>query len=79
MLKIKDNVELDELRKYGLEKRESYDREHFKEIELDGEDFVGWVEIIGFQIWRETYYSQSFELEELYDLIQAGLVEKIEE
>lgn len=76
MLRIKDDVELNELRKYGLEIRESYDVEHFKEIELEGEDFDGWVEIIGFHKWRGTYYSDCFDLEELYDLIQAGLVEK---
>ena len=79
MLRIKPEVDLKELRKYGLEKIEDYNIEDFKQIVMDGEDFDGWIEIRGLKIWRETYYSTCFELDELYDLITAGLVEKVEE
>lgn len=78
MLKIKDEVSIEKLKEFGLEKIENYNPGDFKEITLEGEDFVGWVEIKGFKIWKENFYSSCFELETLFDLIQAGLVEKVE-
>ena len=87
MLKIKDNVDLKELEKYeftydedwyydfvpyneyGYSKDYSYltiiahNKEHYKEI---GFDYVN----------LEEHFQQA--IEKIYDLIQAGLVEKVE-
>lgn len=79
MLKIRDNVDLKELEKFGLIKKENYTGELFGKIELDGEDFAGWVEIYGFKIWKEDFWSSCFEIETLYDLIKANLVEKVDD
>ncbi len=78
MLKIRDGVDLKELEKFGLVKKENCDSEFFGKIELDGADFSGWVEIYGFKIWKEDFWSNCFEIETLYDLIKADLVEKVE-
>lgn len=78
MLKIKDEVSTKKLKEFGLEKIENYNSEDFKEITLEGEDFNGWVEIKGFKIWEENFYSSCIELDILFDLIQAGLIEKVE-
>ena len=77
MLKIKDSVGLKELEKFGLIKEDKFYNEKFKKIELDGESQQGWINICGFKIWKENFWSVCFELETLYDLIQADLVEKV--
>lgn len=87
MLKIKDNVDLKELEKFGFEEDRFGDyvkklpvKEHFKfktsyaNIMIDRTEKIG---RIGFVI--DNIYCLDIELDTLYDLIQAGLVEKVSE
>lgn len=72
MLKIKDNVDLKELEKFGFKKdeEEQYiveDKDMFIGSEDDERELV-----LDFGFNNENIYI-------LYDMIQAGLVEKIEE
>lgn len=93
MLKIKDNVDLKELEKFGFKAK--YDEDsgkvcaYLKKCEKD----VGGLLItitettsliriyrafIGKNIeWRINKYNDYFDIDTLYDLIQAGLVEKV--
>lgn len=71
MLKIKDNVDLKELEKFGFKK----DEEQQYIIE-DMDIFIGTEEderelVLDFGFNNENIYL-------LYDLIQAGLIEKVE-
>jgi hypothetical protein len=78
VLKIKDDVDLKELEKFGFKKLKS-EREYYL-FNIDGSEFI---EIIDNQIYlyiNDEYYNcytgeKTFD--RLYDLIQAGLVEKI--
>ena len=107
MLKIKDNVDLKELKKFGFEKTENYSRTHKCLFENGKEDYytettyrydngLNTIEILEKREnsdWkhmnkeREIYVnSNDYDigiskdtLDKLYDLIQAGLVEKVEE
>ena len=79
MLKIKDNVDLKELEKYGFENitRESFIAKHYCYVSECGTNT--------FRILVKNNRTLSFNcptnkvLNTLYDLIQAGLVEKAEE
>ena len=93
MLKIKDDVDLKELEKFGFKPK--YD-ENTGEIcsyekKVEKNEFEGlWVTLQetrskirifrGFQkrniIWKINHYNDYFDIDTLYDLIQAGLVEK---
>ena len=81
MLKIKDDVDLNELEKFGFKKRYKKCYEYFREI--DGHIAYrvyttlnnAYIQIEIFNPVRIASSLQSL----LYDLIQAGLVEKIEE
>ena len=79
MLKIRDGVDLKELEKFGLIKIENCNRLGVGEIQLDGDDGPGWVDIDGFKIRKKDYWSTCFEIETLYDLIKADLVEKVDD
>ena len=72
MLKIKDNVDLKELEKFGLEKKQGF-YEYEKEQEK-GFIFIGSHTNIVFCMTSNSGMSGDI----LYDLIQTGLVEKIE-
>lgn len=76
MLRIKDNVELKELEKFG-----------FKEISVDGE-IIAYVKSFKYPCYnsidvytsnREIRFSYKPNLDTIYDLIKADIVEKIEE
>lgn len=84
MLKIKDNVDLKELKKFGFYKSgEVYQ----KNLEYD--DLSNWITGIDMCIYivtsdRKIRFSahdkrETMKLDVLYDLIQAGLVEKVKE
>lgn len=96
MLKIKDNVDLKELEKFGFKKFEwiiSLGETRFKYIRDVKSEFVMqckpyWIKEN--QVYSEITVTQDrditiqtvipvLEIDTLYDLIQAGLVEKIEE
>ena len=81
MLKIKDNVDLKELEKFGFEYWENgcgstgyskkTDYGYYTIIEKDKEH-------LGIKIW-ERRIPTGIKLELLYDLIKADLVEKVED
>ena len=80
MLKIKDNVDLKELEKFGFKKEEYYytvkfDYKYYKVnvmVELDRRCII----------IQNDYYDSDYACyvpDVIYDLIQAGLVEKVED
>jgi len=79
MLKIKDNVDLKELEKFGF-KYDSYFRDR------EGNDCLAYCFLtvspcdrtIEISSGADTINSD-YEIEKLFDLIQAGLVEKVKE
>ena len=90
MLKIKDTVDLKELEKFGLRPHEKYPKiyvyksdNHCLEVETGEPIWVGLYtndtkEIVEF---NGMYFSKTPDeiVDVLFDLIQAGLVEKVEE
>ena len=77
MLKIKDEVDLKELEKFGLEFNDNNGRYEYIERTYDGETYIFinfWNKKILF-VQRKNYDNICLEI--LYDLIQAGLVEKV--
>ena len=85
MLKIKDNVELKELEKFGFEtsKCPSGNIRYRKTIYKDGDMDYIYLDIFDcdrefHSLWG-TIYKTFIDIEFLFDLIQAGLVEKVEE
>lgn len=78
MLKIKDSVDLKELEKFGLKFNEKNGRYEYIERNYGGETYIfinSWNKKILF-VQRENYDNICLGI--LYDLIQAGLVEKVE-
>ena len=93
MLKIKDDVDLKELEKFGFKPK--YDENtgricaYQKKCEKDVEGLLITITettsliriyraFIGKNIeWRINKYNDYFDIDTLYDLIQAGLVEKV--
>ena len=88
MLKIKDNVDLKELEKYGFEVFGKFARkifwENFDGISLEEDTWlcidngVVWLIEQGAKESNERYFGNP-QLDTLYDLIKDGLVEKVEE
>jgi hypothetical protein len=86
MLKIKDNVDLKELEKYGFTYDEDwyYDFVPYNENDHIGSSYLAviahnkeYYKEIGFDhVDLEKHFQQA--IEKIYDLIQAGLVEKVE-
>lgn len=76
MLKIKDDVDLKELEKFGFV-RVDFDDGKFR-YQFPSDDIVMSIESDDryIDIWSE-YFGLGYE-EKLFDLIQAGLVEKVE-
>jgi len=76
MLKIKDNVDLRELEKFGYRLSNN---EYVKELDLDYDNDIIFIDIKTREIYLDTYeFSNEYLLEVIKDLIQAGLVEKEE-
>ena len=94
MLKIKDNVDLRELEKFGFKPKYNEDTGEICAYQKKCEKDVGGLLItitettsliriyrvfIGKNTeWRINKYNDYFDIDTLYDLIQAGLVEKVE-
>ena len=88
MLKIKDNIELKELEKYGFKKDTYYigsDYYSYRKV-LYEEDKRGYgnyeylmieIDLDGEIVMWGTVYKKFIDIDVLYDLIQAGLVEKV--
>ena len=79
MLKIKDNVDLKELEKYGFK---YYAMLYMKEIIRGEDDLIEkktiYVEELNRRLSiKNGLFNVDIELDTLYDLIQAGLVEKV--
>lgn len=79
MLKIKDNVDLKELEKFGFYKK---DNGEWQYADYDSDEFIGVQE--NRYIYFETmprYYGAIVEavLPKLFDLIQSGIIEKVVE
>lgn len=93
MLKIKDEIDINELRKFGFKPKYHEDTGEIiayqktnKEIEYEG--LTVKLETVKSEIrifkrtkvgWIINKYKERADLDTLYDLIQAGLVEKMEE
>jgi hypothetical protein len=91
MLKIKDNVSLKELEKFGFkifrvhgnedELEYAYiptERNHSANISIYGDNIMPWNKyVFSRKIMLHNHTQRTFDL--LYDLIEAGLVEKLEE
>lgn len=85
MLKIKDDIDLKELEKFGFEasKCPSGNIRYRKTIYEDGDLAYYYLDIFDcdrefHSIWG-TGYKIFIDIEFIYDLIEAGLVEKVEE
>ena len=82
MLKIKDNVDLKELEKFGIKKYCSYgyvyseDKKDNAELLIDKINDNYFIVINPFGDNDLIYHAC---LDKIYDLIQAGLVEKVED
>lgn len=86
MLKIKDNVDLKELEKYGLEFYEwEEDGLKYQSYMLDNDDTQIVIldeieELARGTLTNPENFAVSFDaIDKLYDLIQAGLVEKVDD
>lgn len=84
MLKIKDNVNLKVLEKYGFDTTASPEVQGISKIDFSNnwvDDHFGMIIGNGLVIWdssREITNWDNGNLDILYDLIQAGLVEKVD-
>lgn len=77
MLKIKDNVDLKELEKFDFLYRDDCGQYKFTERNVDGATYI-YINIWNRKIiYRQDKASDNMCLNKLYDLIQAGLVEKV--
>lgn len=79
MLKIKDNIDLKELEKYGYSKSSMYGIPSYsKDLEYDGDTLTIFIDTR--TLFLDTWeYNEKYLLEEADDLIKADLVENIGE
>ena len=87
MLKIKDNVDLKKLKKFGFKRRKCFENSFHYYATLTEREFQDNDEICIFPSDRLVYLcfglgfngmTDNNETDILFDLIQAGLVEKVE-
>ena len=83
MLKIKDDVDLKELEKFGFYKSGGV---YQKNLEVDMDGIIQWVDICIYiqesnRVIRFSAHEakETTKIDVLYDLIQAGLVEKVDD
>ena len=80
MLKIKDNVDLKELEKYGFELTSGYKCKFYEKTSKENIELVYYIDIEFRNITVVTYDGDEVELDDtLYDLIKDGLIEKVGE
>lgn len=86
MLKIKDNVNLKELEKYGFVYEEDYEYDYLDKEEYptkcwtNGHNLYAWVEPDMDRCFDNTDFGFDMtDVDALYDLIKDGLVEKVDE
>ena len=79
MLKIKDNVDLKELEKFGFRYFDSVGQYQYSERNIDGATYI-YVNIWNRRIlYRQDKTYDTLCLLKLFDLIEAKLVEKVED
>lgn len=94
MLKIKDNVDLKKLEKFGFKAKYDEDTGKVNAYQKKLEKDIGGLLISITETkslikifrapneknteWRINHYNDYFDVDTLYDLIQAGLVEKVD-
>lgn len=80
MLKIKNNVDLKELEKFGFDLRASSIEGvgTFDYTDWFVDDNFGYLIADGLEIWDKERTISGYNLDLLFDLIQAGLIEKVE-
>ena len=79
MLKIKDNVDLKELEKFGFRYSDSEGRYKYRERNVDGVTCI-WINAWNRRIlYRQDKNYDTGCLLKLFDLIEAKLVEKVED
>lgn len=76
MLKIKDNVDLKELEKYGIQK--GYKKEHHIIYLVINKQRIVTPQYSTSAWWDSEYY-YGYKQDAIYDLIEDGIVEKVEE
>ena len=80
MLKIKDNVDLKELEKYGFEWVKGYNFDFYRKKSTENIELTYFIDMDFKNISVETYDGDEVELDNtIYDLIKDGLVEKVDE
>lgn len=95
MLRIKENVNLKELEKFGFKPKYNEDTGEVRAYQKKCEKDIGGLLISITETtsliriykafkgkkteWRINRYNDYFDIDTLYDLIQAGLVEKVKE
>lgn len=80
MLKIKDNVDLKELEKYGFELVKGYNFDFYRKKSTENIELTYFIDMDFKNISVETYDGDEVELDNtIYDLIKDGLVEKVDE
>lgn len=80
MLKIKDNVDLKELEKYGFKHWKEKNHNFYEKTSEENIELTYYVDCEFRNITVSTYDGDEVELDNLlYDLIKADLVEKVEE
>lgn len=81
MLKLKDDIDLKELEKFGFKKRGIQHLEcYYKKIPpYNWSIFIGIYDRVISVECDDKEYSFATKIDVIFDLIQAGLVEKIEE
>lgn len=75
MLKIRDDIDLKKLEKYGFKIKKYY----YKTIVLEYEDKIKGKDIVFNLKTRKLCFCNSATYDTLYDLIKADLVDKVEE
>ena len=80
MLKIKDNIDLKELEKYGFKPRYNVDTGEIVEYYINFENCIQSINIYTYSRSIYADYVKAYKVYDvLYDLIKADLVEKVEE
>lgn len=79
MLKIKDNLDLKELEKFGFEQDFNPLDIRNATIYIDSDKIIHIVSIDNLWYDKDYYYNWNSDTDIIYDLIKADMVEKVEE
>ena len=80
MLKIKEDIDLKELEKYGFELVKGYNYDFYKKTSNENIELTYYIDIDFKNVTVSTYDGDDVELDNtIYDLIKDGLVEKVDD